>query len=274
MPIHIALVPYKVAIAPATLTQVAAALQRQVIEDFAPHWRVDATVSAFVAWDSVPADYVRLILVDRLDSGSLGVHADRDGQAYALVAAQGDWPLVASHECLEMLADPTGRKTFAGPCPRNTGHDVEFLLEVCDPCQGKRWAYKIDGITVSDFCTPAFYTGRAGVQEPWSHHGSITGGPRAVAKDGYIIWHDPVEGGWWRRDYLGARPADYSLGPLPPSVSFLRGHIDRVVRPQRKAARANKRFEAKPTAAAKKRARSIEQKLRPVLAAMQKKGRS
>jgi len=279
VPIHIALVPYKVSIAPETLTQVAAALQRQVIEDFAPHWHVDATVSAFVGWDSVPPDYVRLILVDRLDTGSLGVHADRGGQPYALVAAQGDWPLVASHECLEMLADPTGRKTLSGPCPRGTGHTVEFLLEVCDPCQGKRWSYKIDGISVSDFCTPAFYAGTGAAGERWAHNtSSITGGPRVVAKDGYILWHDAVDGTWWRRDHLGARPADYALGPMPPNVSFLRGQLDRAVRPHRATLVRKKgkpaaapRFVAKPSAAAKARARSIERELRPLLAAMQSK---
>jgi hypothetical protein len=266
--IHIALVPYKISLGAGTLTQVAAALQRQVVEDFAPVWHVDATVSAFVDWNSVPADYVRLILVNQLDSGALGVHADRNGQTYALVAAQGDWPLVASHECLELLADPTGRKTCSGPSPRGDGSTVEFLLEVCDPCQGRRWSYELDGIPVSEFCTPAFYEGSGAPGERWSHRGSITGGPRVVAKDGYLIWHEPGTGEWWRRDHLGATPTDYALGPIPPDVSCLRGHIDRVVRSQRRPRRkpAARRFAPRTSAAAKARTKALEATLRSVLA--------
>jgi len=228
---HIALVPYQVTVDPSLLTRVAAALQRQVREHFGPAWQIEATVSPFVDWNAVPPDYQRLIVVDHLDSTALGVHAARDGQPYALVSAHGDWPLVASHELLEMLADPTGRTTRRGPSPRQDGRTVEILIEVCDPCQGARWAYKIDGVPVSEFCTPAYYDGGAG---PWSHGGSITAAHQ-VLKDGYLIWHDPTSQEWWRRDCLGSAPTDYALGPMPPTVSFLRGHIDRITRGHRTA---------------------------------------
>ena len=247
---HIAVVPYQIAIDPSTLTRVAAALQRQVSQDFGPVWQVEATVSPFVDWNSVPADYARVILVDHLDSGSLGVHADRNGQPYALVAAHGDWPLVASHECLEMLADPTGKRTLDGPSPKD-GSAAELLVEVCDPCQGKRWAYAIDGIPVSDFCTPAFYDGSG---DRWSFRGNITG-PRQILRDGYVSWHDPAAQEWWRRDWLGSKITDYALGPLPPNVSFLRGGLDRMARQQRAIRKA--RFVDKPSKSAKAKARVL-----------------
>ena len=131
--IHVALVPYQVSIDPSLLTRVAAALQRQVHEQFGPLWEIEATVNPFVDWNAVPADYARLIVVDHLDSSALGVHADKDGQPYALVSAHGEWPLVASHELLEMLADPTGRETRRGPSPGPGGGEAEILVEVCDP---------------------------------------------------------------------------------------------------------------------------------------------
>ncbi|HEU4726350.1 MAG TPA: hypothetical protein VFT22_00605, partial [Kofleriaceae bacterium] len=229
---HIALVPYQVSIDPSLLTRVAAALQRQVREHFGPVWQIDATVNPFVEWSSVPPDYARLIVVDHLDSSALGVHAARDGQPYALVAAHGDWPLVASHELLELLADPAGSTTRPGPSPKQDGQTAEILVEVCDPCQGARWSYAIDGIPVSDFCTPAFYDGGdggAGGAGPWSYRGNVRG-PHQILPGGYLIWRDPATQEWWRRDWLGSEPTDYALGPMPPSVSFLRGHIDRITR--------------------------------------------
>jgi hypothetical protein len=265
---HIAVVPYQVSIDPGLLTRVAAALQRQVHEQFAPLWQIDATVSPFVEWNSVPPDYARLILVDHLDSSALGVHSAKDGQPYALVGAHGNWPLVASHELLEMLADPTGQKTRRGPSPRPGGGEVEILIEVCDPCQGKRWAYAIDGIPVSDFCTPAFYDGGAG---PWSYGSNITAAHQ-VLQDGYLIWHDPVKQEWWRRDWLGQAPTDYALGPMPPTVSFLRGHIDRITRSQRKRAPRAKRFAAPVAPAAKARAKALASELTAILAPPRRKG--
>ncbi len=268
--IHIALVPYQVSIDPNQLTRVAAALQRQVHEQFGPLWQIEATVSPFVDWNAVPPDYARLIVVDHLDSTALGVHADKDGKPYALVNVHGSWPLVASHELLEMLADPTGQQTRPGPSPRQDGKTVDILVEVCDPCQGARWSYEIDGIPVSDFCTPAFYGGGSG---PWSYRGNVKAAHQ-VLKDGYLIWHDPGAQLWWRRDYLGSEPTDYALGPMPPTVSFLRGHIDRITRGHRHAHQQAHRRKARPAAApvapvspaAKARSRALAKQVAAILA--------
>jgi hypothetical protein len=274
---HIALVPYQVSIDPTLLTRVAAALQRQVHEQFGPLWQVEATVSPFVDWDAVPADYARLIVVDHLDSMALGVHADKDGKPYALVKASKDddsWPLVASHELLEMLADPTGRQSRPGPSPQDSSKTVEILVEACDPCQGSRWSYKIDGIPVSDFCTPAFYAGGDG---PWSYCGNIKAAHQ-VLKDGYLIWHDPDAKLWWRRDYFGSVPTDYSLGSMPPTVNFLRGHIDRITRGHRQASQHKPRPSARVapvSQAAKARSRALAKQVAGILAPpRRRKGRS
>lgn len=265
--IHIALVPYQVSIDPSLLTRVAAALQRQVHEQFGPMWQIEATVSPFTDWNAVPPDYARLIVVDHLDSTALGVHADKDGKPYALVNGHGNsWPLVASHELLEMLADPTGQKILPGPSPRQDGKTVEILVEVCDPCQGSRWSYTIDGIPVSDFCTPAFYGGGSG---PWSYRGNIQSAHQ-VLKDGYLIWHDPDAKLWWRRDHLGSEPTDYALGPMPPTVSFLRGHIDRITKGHRRAGPRKARSAAASVApvspAAKARSRALARQVTAILA--------
>jgi hypothetical protein len=273
--IHIALVPYQVSIDPSQLTRVAAALQRQVHEQFGPLWQIEATVSPFVDWNAVPADYARLIVVDHLDSTALGVHADKDGKPYALVNGHDSWPLVASHELLEMLADPTGHTTRPGPSPRQDGKTVEILVEVCDPCQGSRWSYPIDGIPVSDFCTPAYYSGGSG---PWSYRGNVKAAHQ-VLKDGYLIWHDPAAQLWWRRDHLGSEPTDYALGPMPPTVSFLRGHIDRITRGHRQAGPRKGRPApaasiAAVSTAAKARSRALAKQVTGILAPRSRKGRA
>ena len=33
---------------------------------------------------------------------------------------------------------------------------VEYLVDVCDPCESVSFAYSINGVTVSDFYTPHF----------------------------------------------------------------------------------------------------------------------
>ena len=256
MSTQIALVPYKVPIDARLLTRVAAALHRQVRQHFGPAWGIDASVSAFLEWQEVPPDYTRLILVDQLDSGALGVHADRNGQPYALVAARGDWSLVASHECLELLADPTGNQLRRGPSPIEAQGEVEFLVEVCDPCQGRRWHYVIDGVPVSDFCLPAYYEGTGAAGERWSFHGSLDG-PRRVLRDGYLLWRELVGRTWWRRDWIGAKLADYSLGPISPRVSFLRGHTDRLWRLQHQRNRRTRQLAIRHNAAATARARAL-----------------
>lgn len=262
---RVALVPYKVPLEPGLLERVAKALDRQVREHFAPLWGIEASVHPVADWHAVPHDHARIILVDQLDSGALGVHANKDGLPYALVAARGEWSVVASHECLEMLADPTGNRLLRGPSPIEGQGEVELLVEVCDPCQGQRWSYQLDGVAVSDFCTPDYYDGGAEGAGPWSFRGALTG-PRTVQRDGYVLWR--VGGkSWWRRDWMGRKPADYSLGPISPQVSFLRGHIDRLWRAARRTRRtrqlALRKVEAKSARASELLAdieRALEQR--------------
>jgi len=59
--------------------------------------------------------------------GAAGVHLDRNGQPFALVEyGQGWWSLTASHETLEMLADPWGNRLIAGNSPKPDQGRVEF----------------------------------------------------------------------------------------------------------------------------------------------------
>jgi hypothetical protein len=57
LPIHIALVTDKSQVVLNELAAVAAALQKQVLRDFAPIWGIQADVSAFGSLEDVPLDY-------------------------------------------------------------------------------------------------------------------------------------------------------------------------------------------------------------------------
>src|SRR5262249_43354933 len=137
------------------VSAVSAAIQKQLIRDFGPIWNVDATIDPFVKLEDVPLGYWRILVVDTFAKG--GQHRDRNGQPFALVAAGSSWSLVASHEALEMLADPFSSRLVSGDSLIESQGRVEYLVEVCDPCQGDDFAYHVDGILVSDFYTPNYF---------------------------------------------------------------------------------------------------------------------
>ena len=220
---HVALVSETDAIAASDLATVSAALQKQVTRDFGPLWDVDATVDAFASLDDMPTDYWPVIISDTIDApGALGYHKDENGQPLSLVLATENWPLTVSHEILEMLADPFGNRAVAGaPPPQATGpaaklERVNYLLEVCDPCESMDYAYTVNGIAVSDFLTPHYFdpTTSGGVR--YSYSGAIAA-PKQVLPGGYLTWMDPIETRWYQAQYFNgefavAGPFDWRRG--------------------------------------------------------------
>ena len=192
------------------LMKVAAALQKQVTRDFAPVWDVHATVSAFAKLEDVPVGYWPVIVAASVN-GAAGYHEDKNGQPFALVEVGPSWSLTASHETLEMLADPFGKRLIAGTSPKPKQGRVEFLVEVCDPSEDEKYAYMVNGVMVSDFYTPHFFdpVKSAGVQ--YSFTGAITA-PRLVMPGGYLSWHDPVSDHWFQELYFNNKRTFKNLG--------------------------------------------------------------
>jgi hypothetical protein len=209
---HVALTSVSSSVSPAALMPVAAALQKQVARDFGPIWRRRATVSPFATLEDVPLGYWPLIVVDRLQQGA-GVHLDEEGQPYSLIEATPDWSLTASHECLEMLADPFGSRLVAGSSPKGDQGRVEFLVEVCDPCEAADFAYTVNGVVVSDFYTPSYFDPVAAGGVRYSFTGHVQR-PRQVLPGGYLSWHDPVSGQWWQERFFDTTPKVVSLGRM------------------------------------------------------------
>jgi len=223
---QLALVAETARVSHSQLTRVSAALQKQAIRDFGPIWSVDATVDAFASLDDVPIGYWPIIVQDDIGQpGAAGVHLDENGQPYSLVEYSESWSLTASHETLEMLADPFGNRLVAGDSPEPGQGRVEFLVEVADPVEDAQFAYKVNGVLVSDFITPNYYDPVAAAGVRYSFGGHLDG-PRKIAQGGYLSWHDPDGDHWFQEIWFDAEPEFRDLGKLTNRVGSLREAID------------------------------------------------
>src|ERR1700733_14295340 len=167
------------------LAMVAAAFQTQVRRDFAPEWGADAVVAAF-SFDAIPAGYTPLIVQDTLEAeGVNGFHRTRgDDTPYIVVPYGPNWSLAASHELLRLLANSTGSARRPGPSRMPGQGTVEYLIDVCAPCQDVSAAYAIDGIPVADFCTRAFFGAH---EHAYSFTGTVKA-PFQPAAKGIVTW--------------------------------------------------------------------------------------
>src|SRR4051794_15004697 len=212
---------------PSDVSRVAAALQKQATRDFGPIWDVDATVDAFPRLEDVPVGYWPMIVRDDIGfEGAAGIHLDKDGQPFALITFGDSWSLTASHEMLEMLADPSGNRVFPGRSPKPDQGRVEFLVEVCDPSEAAQFAYTVNDILVSDFYTPRFFDPIRADGVRYSFTGALTK-PRTILRGGYISWHDPVSDHWWQQVWFGQRKQFRDLGIFTAGVQSLRAEIDK-----------------------------------------------
>jgi hypothetical protein len=226
LPVNLALVSEVSDHDPGDVSRVAAALQRQATRDFGPLWNVRATVDAFPSLDDVPVGYWPMIVETDIERpGAAGIHEDKNGQPFALIAMSDSWSLTASHEMLEMLADPFGKRIIPGQSPKRGQGRVEFLVEVCDACEGDQFAYTVNDILVSDFYTPGYFDPAASEGARYSFTGAISE-PREVLAGGYLSWHDPVSDHWWQQIFFGARREYRDLGVFDAKAASLRGWID------------------------------------------------
>lgn len=220
---HIAIISQTKRVTLEETTRIAAALQKQVMRDFAPIWKLQATVAAFATLEQVPSDYWPIIIRDDIGVQAGGVHLSSQGQPFALVDADSNVSLTCSHECLEMLADPYGNRFVAGSSLKLGQGRVNYLVEVCDPSE--HYSYAVNGLEVSDFYTPDFFAPAVSPGVRYSYMGVIPA-PRTVLSKGYISWMIPSTGEWWQLTYFGAAPEFRSLGVLKRNGKSWRELID------------------------------------------------
>ena len=148
------------------------AVNRQIEEDFQPYWGFGARLrlegksghkkrsldQADMRGDAVL--YVRDVARIR---DAEGYHdANFAGIPYGFVFLELSrklkeaWTITLSHEALELVADPEANLLVQGPHPKQPKRQVFHWFEMCDAVQ-TQW-YEIDGVPVSDFVLPLYFT--------------------------------------------------------------------------------------------------------------------
>jgi hypothetical protein len=174
-----------------------AALNIQVARDLPQFWNIRATVLFLPDPTNIPAGVWPIFLVKQLPANEGGFHQDEHNQPFAKVMARPDsaaWTIDASHETIEMLIDPHGNRLHTATSIEIVKGKIQdgtsqfgYLVEACDPCQGSRYSYAIQGVALSDFITPHYYDPISTPGTRYSFTGAIEG-PRQVLPDGYVSW--------------------------------------------------------------------------------------
>jgi hypothetical protein len=185
---------------------VAAALQIQVSRDFAPLWHADASVGFVGKGMEIAAGVWVLLICDTSDqAGALGYHdltgaGDPLGKVFVADDLRDgmQWSVTASHELLEMLADPWINLAA------QDGSQF-YAYEVCDACESDSYGYSIvtpDGksILVSDFVLPDWFQAGTNQPGPFDFRGQVLK-PLQLLPDGYIsVFQAGVGEGWTQKD--------------------------------------------------------------------------
>src|SRR5436190_6789385 len=226
LPLNVALVSEVPDVEISELNRVAAAIQKQITRDFGPIWNVQASLSAFARLEDIPVDYWIATVCYGTPEGS--GHRDADGRPAAFIEWTENWSLTASHEILEMLADPWGKRLIAGPSVKPDQGRVEYLVEICDPCQSSECAYTVNGEIVSDFYTPDFFNPISAEGVRYSFSGKISA-PRQVLRGGYLSWCDEHRRWWQSQWYEGTEPSFVDSGTILSEFNF-RAQIDSLTK--------------------------------------------
>ncbi len=190
-----------------------ASLQTQVSRDFNAAWGIDARLS-FVPQGKKPPDTWQVVILDNSDqAGALGYHdLTKSGQPLGKVFAATDlqyhlkWSVTASHELLEMLADPNINLVAFAP------DGTLYAYEVCDACEADSFSYKIDGVDVSDFVFPGWFEPlHIAKGEAFDQQGKIKK-PLSLLPGGYIgVYRIEKGSGWTQLTSKGK--LDYAFRP-------------------------------------------------------------
>lgn len=187
------------------------ALQHQVSYDFQPYWGQGAHLYTPATSTSPMATIA--ILDDSDQAGALGYHdwTTTDGYPLAKVFARTDqqyglsWTVTASHELLEMLADP-----YVHDGSQDDITARWYAREVCDPIEADALGYTYNNVLLSDFITPMWF--HSGAKAPYDFKNHLTA-PMSLASKGYMSYWDNT--GWHQKQLQQGQLVDAPLGDNP-----------------------------------------------------------
>lgn len=189
------------------------AVNRQITDDFMPYWGFGAQLRLEGKTGKKPNSQTLsdmrgeavLYLWDNIDvKDAAGYHENNfKGISYGIVhvdlSTQLDepWQVTFSHEALELVGDPQTNLLVQGPHPdpAERKRTVFHWFEMCDAVQSE--TYLIDGIPVSNFVLPLYFTEG---EQPGSrndflgtlHNGKALGS-FGVNPGGYVGFFDPKD---------------------------------------------------------------------------------
>ena len=182
-----------------------AALQTQVNNDFGPVWGVHAQLTTIPKGNQPPPGSWWLVILDDSDqANALGYHdLTTEGLPIGKVFAGSDlkagtsWTVTASHELLEMLADPNINLTVF--VQNNNTAGMLYAYEVCDACEDDGFGYLIDNILVSDFVYPAWFESFRTEGSTQFDRQKRMQKPLQLLTGGYIGVFDVTAGSGWQQ---------------------------------------------------------------------------
>lgn len=212
--IQISVINESTVLTDAEVTPVVAALQKQITNDFRPSWGIDAEL-IMVPKNTQPSSgsWWLVILDDSDQAGALGYHdLTSEGLPAGKVFAASDlkagtsWTVTASHELLEMLADPNINLNVFVQNDNTSG--ILYAYEVCDACEDDSFGYQIDNVQVSDFVYPSWFEGfRSEGSTQFDRMNKIQN-PLQLLAGGYIGVFDVASGSGWQQMTAEKRPAN------------------------------------------------------------------
>ena len=183
------------------VSAIAFAVQHQLRYQVAPAWNV-TPASVSILQDAAKMRFalakraIVLVLKDHLDvDGALGDHSvDGTGFPVAEVGVEDTYQesgtvlgpngigSVVSHEILETFGDQYVSTWDDGP------NGDQYAHELCDAVEGD--GYLLDGVYVSNFVKPAFFSTMTGVAGDFDYMGKLTA-PFTMSPGGYQVVRHP-----------------------------------------------------------------------------------
>lgn len=194
-------------IADREIHRVVRAINRQISEDFEPYWafggrlRVEGPAGPdtdLKQLQELRGDAILYVLDSAAKNDVLGYHDQNlSGIPFGFVyldlckTVGDEWSTTLSHEALELVGDPQCNLLVQGPDPEDANRTVYHFFEMCDAVQAQ--SYVIDGVTVSNFVLPHYFTPgeEVGLRNDFCGTDLKSFG---VSSGGYIGFFDPEKG--------------------------------------------------------------------------------
>jgi hypothetical protein len=209
--IRVAVLNRSTLVAPEEARRVTDALRKQLQSDYAAGWETGAEVT-IEQEERAPSEAWQLVLLDDSDQAdALGYHdLTETGRPLGKVFVRsvresgGQWSVAASHELLEMMADPDINLAAEGFAPNDPKTAAFYAYENCDPVQGD--SYAIDGVTVSNFVYPEFFEMNPARGARFDHL-KLVDSEFTLRPNGYMSFLPIPGGGQWQQIFGELCPA-------------------------------------------------------------------